>query len=146
MHSIIHQAREQIHRSVLRDRRLEPVVEHLSRRLWPWHEAWLIRCVALLAALDFLSTYVLLELANKRYVYESSPLGHWALQTGGFKALLVEDALAVGVLWLLAAGTRSAYSRFGYTGYARAAYVAVLLPYMAVALFAVINNLMLAIA
>ncbi len=80
MYSIIHQAKERIHQSILRDRRREPVVERLSWRLWPWHEAWLVRCVALLPALDFLSTYVLLELANKRYVYESGPLASWALQ------------------------------------------------------------------
>ncbi len=88
----------------------------------------LARSVALLATLDFLSTYALLELANKRYVYESGPLASWALHTGAFPALLVVDILAVGILWLLAAGARAVYSQAGCYGYARAAYVATLLP------------------
>lgn len=145
MYGIILRARERIYRSVLRDLRRESTVERLSRRVWPWREAWLARSVAILSALDFLSTYTLLELTNKRYVYESGPMARSALETGGFQALLVADVLAVGILWLLAAGARIAYSRFGYHGYARAAYVAMLLPYVAVASFATVNNLVLTI-
>ena len=146
MDSLIHRAKERIRQSVPRDRRREPVVERLSRCLWPWREAWLARCVVLVAALDFLSTYALLGRFHRPYLFERGPLGHWALQTGGFKALLITEILAVGILWLLAAGARIAYSRFGYHGYARAAYVAMLLPYLAVASLAVINNLVRTIA
>ncbi|MDO8751808.1 MAG: hypothetical protein Q7K03_11825 [Dehalococcoidia bacterium] len=145
MYNIIHRTRERIRKSVLRDLRREPVVERFSLRVWPWREAWLTRCVALLAVLDFLSTYALLELSHKRYVYESGPMARSALETGGFQALLVADFLAVGILCLLAVGARIAYSRFGYHGYARAAYVATLLPYVAVASFATVNNLVLTI-
>ena len=144
MSNIIHLTRERIHRSVLTDRRRERGVERFSRRVWPWREAWLARSVALLAALDFLSTYALLELTNKRYVYESGPLARSALETGGFQALLVTDVLAVGILWLLATGARSAYSRSGCYGYARAAYVVTLLPYAVAASLATVNNLALA--
>lgn len=144
MPTIILRARDRIHRSVLRDLRREPTVERLSRRLWPWREAWLARSVALLAALDFLSTYALLGRFHRPYLFESGPLGHWALHLGGFKAMLITDFLAVGILWLLATGARIGYSRFGYHGYARAAYVVTLLPYAVAASLATVNNLALA--
>ena len=49
-------------------------MEVVSRAIWPWHYAWLIPMVALLAALDLLSTYAFLELSGKPDVYESGPL------------------------------------------------------------------------
>ncbi len=145
MYNIILRARERIHRSVLRDLRREPTVERLSRRLWPWREAWLVRCVVLVAALDFLSTYALLGRFHRPYLFERGPLGHWALHMGGFKALLITEFVAVGILCLVAVGARIAYSRFGYHGYARAAYVAALLPYTVAASLATVNNLTLAV-
>ena len=141
MQHVIARAREQIRKSVLRDRRREPVVERVSRYLWPWREAWLAGLVTLLAFLDYLSTYALLELSNKPYVYERGPLAHWALQAGGFGGLLMMDILEVGALYLLATSARFAYSRFGYFGYARAAYVVMLFPYVVAAFLATTNNL-----
>ena len=134
-------AREKVRRSVLRDGLRAPLVERLSRYVWPWREAWLARLVVLLAVLDYLSTYALLELSNKPYAYERGPLAHWALQANGFKGLLLIDILEVGTLYLLAIAARSLYSRFGFYGYARAAYVAMLAPYAVAAFFATTNNL-----
>ena len=62
--------RDNIRHSVRRDRRFEPSVERVSRYLWPWREAWLVRTAFLVAALDFLSTYALLDLSNKTNAYE----------------------------------------------------------------------------
>ena len=94
-----------------------------------------------MAALDYLTTYALLELSDKPHVYESGILAHWALQAGGFKGLLLVDALAVGTLCLLAVAARFLYSRFSFHGFARAAYVAFLLPYTVATLLASANNL-----
>ena len=114
-----------------------------SRFLWPWHHAWLFPLVTLLAALDLISTYVLLELSGKTNVYESGPLASWALRRGGFNGLYIMNAVAVGLLCLIAASARLFYARFGLTGFARASYVAVLVPYTVAALAAVVNNLLL---
>ena len=141
MQRLMELAREQARRSVLRDRQREPLVERLSRYLWPWREAWLMRLAALLAVLDYLSTYALLELSHKPYVYEQGPLAHWALQAGGYTGLLLMDVLAVGTISLLAVASRTLYSRFGFNGFARAAYVAFLFPYTVAALLATANNL-----
>ena len=141
MQRIMEQARDQIRKSVVRDRRREPLIERISRYLWPWREAWLAGLVVLLALTDYLSTYTLLELSNKPYAYERGPLAHWALQTGGFKGLFMMDILEVSVLFLLAVSARFAYSRFGFHGYARAAYVVVLTPFAVASIFATLNNL-----
>ena len=146
MQSLAGRARERIRKSILRERRSDPRVEQLSRYLWPWHEAWLVRLVALLALLDYLSTYALLELSGKESVYERGLLAHWALQSGGFRNLLLMDTLAVALLCLVAIGVRFLYSRFGFTGFARAAYVAVLFPYAVAALLATANNLVRTLA
>ena len=71
--------------------------------------------------------------------------GRWSKDSSKW-VLLIVDALAMGALWILASGARFTYSRFDYLGYARAAYVVALLPYIAVTSLAVINNLVLGTA
>lgn len=134
-------ARERVRKSVQRDRRFEPWMDRLSRRLWPWRDSWLMVAVPVIALLDYLSTYALLGLSNKPYAYERGPLAHWALEVDGFRGLLALDILGVVVLCLLAVTVRFAYARFGYGGYGRAAYVLLLLPYAVAASLATVNNL-----
>ena len=132
-------------KSLERDRAMERRINVLSRFLWPWDDAWLVPLVALLAASDLISTYILLELSGKAHVYESGLLASWALSRGGFNGLYIMNAVAVGLLCVIAVAARLFYGRFGLIGFARAAYVAVLVPYAVAALAAVVNNLVLAI-
>ncbi len=141
MQRVMETARERVKKSVQRDRRFEPWMDRMSHRLWPWREAWLVVAVSVAALLDYLSTYALLGLSNKPYAYERGPLAHWALEADGFRGLLALDILGVVVLCLLAVVVRSAYARFGYRGYGRAAYVLLLMPYAAAASLATVNNL-----
>jgi len=69
--------REAGRRSLERSRAMERRLEVVSRAIWPWHHAWLVPLVALLAALDLLSTYAFLELSGKPDVYESGQLAAW---------------------------------------------------------------------
>lgn len=136
-------ARERLRKSRERDRSLERHVETLSRKLWPWRLSLLVWVVVLLAVLDHASTYALLELSGNEHVYESGPLARWALRLGGFKVLLVVDIAAVGVLSFTAVLVRYLYSRYGFAGYGRAAFVLLLVPYTVIALAAIYNNLLL---
>jgi hypothetical protein len=104
---------------------------------------WLVAVVAILAGLDYLTTYVFLQLTGWGYVNEQGVLAGWALRTGGLPALLLVDAAGVLVLALVAVGVRSLYGRFGFKGFGRAAFVVVLLPYAVMAVAAVVNNLVL---
>ena len=131
---------ENIRHSVRRDRKFEPSIERVSRYLWPWREAWLVRTAFLVAALDFLSTYALLDLSNKPNAYERGILASRALQVDGFRGLLIMNLLAVGTICLVAIGAKLLYSRFGYHGFARAGFVAAILPYTLAAFLAAVNN------
>ena len=132
-----------VNRSLQRGVSLEPRMGMVSRIIWPWHDSWLVPLVALLAALDLISTYILLEHSGKPDVYESGLLAGWALAVAGYNGLYILNALAVGLLCGIAVGTRLFYQRFGLRGFARTAYVAVLVPYAMVAFAAVVNNVVL---
>ena len=121
-------------------------MDRMSRRLWPWRDAWLAAAISVIALLDYLSTYALLSLSNKPYAYERGPLAHWALEMGGFPGLLALDAVGVMVLCLLVVAVRSVYASFGYGGYGRAAYVLLLMPYAVAASLDAVNNLEYAVA
>ena len=126
--------------SAERERFLEGRMRFVSRIIWPWNDSLLVPLAALLAALDLLSTYVLLELSGNVHVYESGLLASWALQRGGFNGLYIMNAAAVGMLCLIAVSARLFYGRFGLEGFARTAYVAVLVPYVLVAFAAVVGH------
>ena len=132
-------------RSVGRGRGLESLATALSRIVWPWHLGWLVPLVALLAALDLISTYLLLEHSGKSYAYESGPLAAWALRQGGFNWLYIANALGVGGLCVVAVATQRLYLRLGVPGFARAAYVLALVPYAVATIAAVANNFLLTI-
>ncbi len=121
----------------------ERYFETASRSLWPWRESWLIAFVLLLALLDYVSTYAFLELSGNTLVYEAGALASWALQLGGFKGLFWIDIIAVSGLLLLAIAIRFLYSRFGFKGFGRIAFVVVLLPYAVITMAVIFNNIVL---
>jgi hypothetical protein len=125
------------------DRGLGRYAGRLSRWLWPWPEKWLIVLVGSLAVLDFSSTYVLLELSGKPGAYESGFLAIRALARGGFPYLLLLDLAAALFLALAALIARRLYTRRGLPDYGRAAFVFLLMPYIVIATYAVINNVVL---
>ena len=124
-----------------RDRPLERPLEAISRKLWPWPESKLIRTIGVLAALDFISTYVFLEISTNHRLVEGGPLAGWALQRGGFFGLFLVDLLSVGSLVLLALAVRALYQRLGFTGLGRTALVFLLVPYLIVILAVIYNNI-----
>ena len=130
-------------RSIGRGRAVEGLVARLSRIVWPWRLGWLVPLVALLAALDLISTYLLLEHSGKSYAYESGPLAAWALRAGGYNSLYIVNALGVGFLCVVAIGASRLYTRLGLGGFARAAYVMALVPYAVASFVAVANNVVL---
>jgi hypothetical protein len=127
-----------------RNRPLERALEAISKSLWPWSEAKLIRYVALIAAMDYVSTYAFLKISSNGNLVEGGPIAGWALQTGGFARLFLVDAGIVLSLILLAIGLRSIYTRWGFNAFGRAAFIFLLVPYFVVTLAVVFNNVLLA--
>ena len=136
-------ARDRIRRSVERERALEKHFEAASIRLWPWRDSSLVALVALLAILDYLSTYAFLELSGNKLLYESGQLASWALRKGGVGLLFWVDMASVSALILLAVSLRSFQFRLGFRGYGRTCFVVLLLPYMVITLAVVFNNVVL---
>jgi len=143
MHRVFRLARGMVRKSLARDRSSERYVEAVSRSLWPWPESLLLALVGLLAMLDYVSTYAVLELSGRLDVYESGPLASWALRTGGFTGLFLVDMAAASALLLVAVTIRLLHSRFGFNSFGRAAFVVVLVPYVVVTMAAVFNNIVL---
>lgn len=110
-----------------------------SKFLWPWHESRLMVLVITGAILDYLSTYVAFRFGNNN-VSEIGLIANWGLQTGGFVKLLLLDAGLLAVLLSLAAGVRFLYTRLGLPGYGRFGFIIVLIPYAALILAVVFNN------
>jgi len=135
--------KRQIARAIERDRSLDGYAQAASRRLWPWQEFWLVALASLVVVLDYTSTYAILELSGKSNVYEAGFLAGWALQTGGFEALLLVDITAVLVLSLAAVAARRFCFKFGFRGHGRAAFVILLVPYVVVTFGAITNNVAL---
>ena len=143
MNSVLQFIRVRLRKAVERDRRAERYMEAASRFLWRWQESWLLVFVALVALLDYASTYAILALSGKTYLNEAGSLARWALDKGGFAGLFLADLAAVFAISLAAITLRFILFRFGYKGFGRAAFVFLLLPYAVLAMVAVINNLVL---
>jgi hypothetical protein len=114
-----------------------------SRFIWPWQERWLLVVIGCLAVLDFASTYALLDLSGKKNVYESGRIASQALEAGGFPLLFGVDIAAVTALALVAFVVRYAYVKNGHSGFGRAAFVFLLVPYAFVTGYAIVNNIIL---
>lgn len=113
--------------------------------LWRWSERRLVVLAVLAAMVDFLSTYAALELSGNCFVGEAGWLAVRALDAGGFGLLLLVDIAAVGALTIAAMGTRMVFLKWGFSGYARAGFVILLLPYTLMAAIAAVNNVVLAL-
>ena len=135
--------KEMFQRSMIIERGLERYAVTLSKWLWPWREAKLIIVIACLAVLDYASTYAFLRLSVNSNVYESGPLASWALQNSGFIGLFLIDMLAVAVISMLSLGIRYVFTRLGFEGYGRAAFVLILIPYVIVTMAAIFNNVVI---
>ena len=118
------------------DRRVGRLIESF----WPWPELRLGIVVAVMAMLDYLSTVVVLGFGGAR-AREVGILASRALEAGGLFGLLLMDLMAVGLLVLTALGIRYLCLRRSSRGLARAAFIIMLVPYVAAAAGAVGNNI-----
>ena len=143
MHWLMERARVVAGGDLGKDRPCEQYCEAVSRSLWPWSESKLLAFVCLLALLDYVSTYAVLELSMNRYVYESGPLASWALEMGGFAGLFLVDMLSASILLLIAVSIRHLHRRVGFRNFGRTALVFFLVPYVVVTMAAVFNNIVL---
>ncbi len=136
--------REMLEKNAARDRGADPHVGAISRFIWPWRESRLLFLVGCMAALDFTSTFVAIEISGSDFIGEGGRLANWALETAGFAGLLLMDIVAASAMFAVAIAARNLYQRRGYSGFARIAFVVALLPYAVVTAAAVFNNIMLA--
>lgn len=144
MSSLLQWMKGRVRKAIERDRRAEKYMERISWLLWPWAERKLLFFVSAAAALDYASTYTVLELSGKRYLNEGGPLARWALEKGGFGGLFLADLAAVLAIVTVALILRYLLLKAGFEGFGRAALVFLLVPYGLMALVAVFNNLVLA--
>ena len=132
-----------IRKGMVKEKAFDQKAYAVSRRLWPWQESRLLALVVALVILDFCSTYAFIELSGNTKVYESGLLARWALQMGGFTRLFLVDLIATSSLLLAAIAVRIIYSRWGFSGYGRVAFVILLVPYVVVTIAAIFNNVAL---
>jgi hypothetical protein len=125
------------------DQGLGLYAEKISRYIWPWNELRLLIVVTILSFFDYSSTFTLLRLSGKTGVIEAGRIAGWALDIGGFGFLLLIDIAAVAVLSVTALIARYLYTKFGFRGYGRAAFVFLLIPFIAITAFAIVNNIVL---
>jgi hypothetical protein len=143
MSEFLDRVKYRVHKSIEKERNLERPIEAFSRVLWPYAESKLVLYVGLLAILDYLSTFAVLELSNNSRVSEAGLLAKWALQSGGFFGLLIMDLICVGIIIGLAIGVRAFYKRLGFNGFGRAAFIFLLVPYFVLIMAVVVNNTIL---
>ncbi|HEX9897436.1 MAG TPA: hypothetical protein VGA85_07270 [Dehalococcoidales bacterium] len=136
--------KDKFRENIERERSLDRPLEAISRVLWPYPESKLIFYVSLLAVLDYLSTFIALELSGKGQLSEVGLLANWALETGGFPRLLFVDAAVIFSLICVAINAKSIYTRLGLRGFARAAFAFLLVPYFVFIMGAVVNNVLVA--
>jgi len=130
-------------KSIERERGFDQPLGNFSRRLWPWREWKLALFVAGLAILDFVSTYAAIKLSGNPNIVEAGKLAGWALNVGGFPGLFGVDCAALVGMISFAYGTRYLYTRNGFPGFGRAAYVFMLTPYAVIIISVVLNNVVL---
>jgi len=143
MHIFFDGLRNRLRNHFEQERSLERPIEAFSRALWPYPESKLVFYISILAVLDFVSTFTALELSGNGQVAEVGLLAKWALQTGGFPGLLLMDVVSIGMLTCMATGAKSLYTRLGFVGFGRAAFVFLLFPYFVFVIAVIINNVLL---
>ena len=144
MHTFFDGVRNRARTRIEREQSLERPIEAFSRVLWPYPESKLVFYVSLLAILDYVSTFTALEFSGNSHISEVGLLAKWALQTAGFPGLLIVDVVSIGTLICLAIGVRYLYTKLGFNGFGRAAFIFLLIPYFIVIMGVVVNNVLLA--
>jgi hypothetical protein len=142
MHSFFDSIRDKLRKNIERERRLDHPLETISLVIWPYPESKLVFYVSLLAFLDYTSTFVALRLSGNSQIYEAGLLAKWALQTGGFSKLFLVDVVCIGTLICMAYIVRSIYSKMGFIGFSRAAFIFLLIPYFVFIMGVVVNNIL----
>lgn len=127
-------------RDIERERILEPRFEKFSRLLWPWSESKLVLFITTMAILDSVSTFAALKL-SAHHVTEVGLIASRALKAGGYPYLFLEQIIIIAALLLLAQGARLLYTRWGFPGFGRTAFIFLLIPYTTVISAFVINNI-----
>lgn len=140
---MLERIKRRVNYALERDRRAEWRVEAASRAIWPWRERRLVDLVCALVVLDYITTYIVLEFSGKAGIGEGGLLAAWALRIGGMGWLFLVDLAAIVVLSLAAFAARHLCLRFGFKGFARAAFVVLLLPYAVAATAAAVNNVVI---
>jgi len=130
-------------KSFARDKSVEPRFEAVSRFIWPWPEFRLAFFVGCLAVLDFVSTYAGLKISGNADVFERGLVANWALNEWGFKGLFLLDSAIIGGILLLAYGMRLFYTKIGFKGFGRTAFVVMLLPYLVMTTGVVFSNVII---
>ena len=143
MFNLYDKVRNRLRKDIESERSLDRPIEDFSLLLWPYPESKLIFYVSILAVLDYVSTFIALELSGNSKISEIGLLAKWALQTGGFPGLLLVDMVSIFTLIFLAIGARSLYTKLGFNGFGRAAFVLLLIPYFVVIWAVVVNNVLL---
>ena len=143
MQRLLRLVKHQIRKSIEKGRAFEDKLGSIARLLWPWRDRWLPVFVLVIAVLDFLSTYLLLEFSGNIFAYEGGLLAGWALRLGGMRWLLLVDILAAGILISVALALRYLFSKWGYSGYSRMFFIILQLPYLLMTAAAIINNILL---
>ena len=134
--------KDKLRKSMERERFLDKPMEKFSRVVWPFSEGKLVLLVSIMPALDLASTFAALELSGKN-IQEVGLIGRWSLATIGFAGLFGIEMACVGFLILLAIGAKTMYTRLGFNGFGRAAWVFILAPTFVAILVAVLNNVIL---
>jgi hypothetical protein len=127
-------------RDIERERVLEPRFEAFSRLLWPWSVSKLVLFITTMAILDSVSTFAALKL-SAHHVTEVGLIASRALKAGGYPYLFLEQIIIIAALLLLAQGARLLYTRWGFPGFGRTAFIFLLVPYTTVISAFVINNI-----
>ena len=135
--------REKLDRSLEIEKGWEKHFVRFSKILWPWRETRLIIVVGCVVILDFASTWAFLKL-SPNIVIEGGPLAGRVLNSGGFGGLFAFDILSVGLITGLALLVRYIVTRVGFAGYARTAFVLMLIPYVIVTIGVIFNNIVIA--
>jgi hypothetical protein len=143
MHKLFDEYRERLRKSNERERRFDRPLEAISRIIWPYTELKLVYYISVLAVLDFLSTFIALELSGG-CVSEVGVIAKWALRSGGFPELLLVDVGVICILIFAALAVRFLYARCGLKGFSRAAFTFLLIPYFVFIIGVVVNNIVVA--
>jgi hypothetical protein len=143
MHIVFNKIIKLLDNSIRRGRLYDNRVGIVSGYIWRWPRTYLIVLISLLVTLDYTTTYILLECSGKVNVYEAGIFAGWALYNGGYAGLLLFDIFSLIILVFTAIGIRYILFRYGFSGFGKLTFLALLMPYALTTTVAVISNIVL---